>query len=258
MKSIYKKVKLSPFFLLLILLSLISGLFRDILCLFTIIVIHEIGHIIISLYFKWNIKCINITACGGYIIYDEIIDKPFKEELIISISGILIQTIFYVFFVILNKISILDVSTLAMIKKYHYSVLIFNLLPIFPLDGSKILNTYLNMHMSYLKSLKITNVISIIVLIIMFLGFIILGVKLEYGYLVIMSFVISKILKNINDSPFLFNRFLFERYKKPITKNKYFYINGDNLKKMRRQVKNYFYINGKYYKESLILSKRFD
>lgn len=258
MRNIYKKIKFSFFFLLLILLSLISGLFRDILCLFIIIMIHEIGHIITSLLFNWNIKKINITCCGGYITYDENIDKPFKEELLIAVSGILMQTLFYVTCFILNKIQLMSIDTLLMIRKYHYSILIFNIIPVIPLDGSKILNTILNMYFPYKKSLEITNLISVFIIFITLIIFIILNLKIEYGYLVIASFVISKVLKNIKDTPFLYNRFLFERYKNPINVNKFSYIKNGDIKMLKRQRKNYFYINNRYYKESFILSKRFD
>ena len=76
MKSIYKKIKLSPFFLLIIFISLISGLFKDVITLFMIIIIHELGHIILSYLFKWNIKSVEIGVFGGFITYDDVIDKP--------------------------------------------------------------------------------------------------------------------------------------------------------------------------------------
>ena len=40
-----------------------------------VIIIHEVGHIILSLYFKWKIKRVDITICGGFITYDDVIDK---------------------------------------------------------------------------------------------------------------------------------------------------------------------------------------
>ena len=80
MKSIYKKIKLSPFFLLIIFISLISGLFKDVITLFMIIIIHELGHIILSYLFKWNIKSVEIGVFGGFITYDDVIDKPFIED----------------------------------------------------------------------------------------------------------------------------------------------------------------------------------
>ena len=168
------------------------------------------------------------------------------------------QTVFYFICIILNKICIIDLSTLLLIRKYHYSILLFNLIPVVPLDGSKILNTLFNIYLPYRKSLNLTNLISVIIAILIFIIFITKNLRFEYGYFVIISFVISKVLKNIKDTPFLFNRFLFERYKNPINVNKYFYIKNKDINKMRRQRKNYFYINGKYHKEIDVLRKRFD
>ena len=258
MKNICKKIKISFFFLLLIFLSLISGLFKDIICLFLIIIIHEMGHIITSLIYKWDIKRIDITVCGGFITYNEPIDKPFIQELLIAVSGMFIQIIFYFICFILNKIGAMDMDIFLLFKKYNYSILLFNLLPVFPLDGSKILNIFLNMYLPYKKSLKIMNLISIINILLIIFILLILKIKIEYSYIIILSFILSKIIHAVKDVPFLFNRFLFERYKNPIKINKYFYIKNNDVSKMKRQVKNYFYINGKYYKEIDVLRKRFD
>ena len=72
------------------------------------------------------------------------------------------------------------------------------------------------------------------------------------------SFLIKKIYLFFKNIPYLFNRFLLERYIKPINNRKYEYINGDKLYKMKRQKKHYFKINDNYYSENEILSKKFD
>ena len=75
MKNICSKIKFSYTFVLVIFLSLISGLFWEIFSLFTIIIVHELGHIIMSVKYKWRIKKIDITMCGGFITYDDVILK---------------------------------------------------------------------------------------------------------------------------------------------------------------------------------------
>lgn len=258
MKNIYNKVKLSPLFLLLIFLSFLSGLFKDILSLFIIIIVHEIGHVLMSLFFKWNIDKINISIYGGYVTYNENIDKPFKEEFLISISGILMQSIFFFLLTMLNRVNIISIDFLLIIRKYHYSVLLFNLIPVIPLDGSKALNVILNIFFSYKKSLNITNYVSILIVLLSIVSFLIFKYKVEFSYLIILSFITSSILKNIIDTPFLFNKFLFERYKHPAFYLNPFYIKDGDIKNMRRQRKNYFYINNKYVDESIILNGRFE
>ena len=104
MKNIYNKIYIKKDLLILFFLAFISGLFKEVLTFFLIIVIHEMGHLSSSFIYKWNIKRISFGIEGGFITYEENIDKPFKEELIIAISGILMQTVFYFICIILNKI----------------------------------------------------------------------------------------------------------------------------------------------------------
>ncbi len=258
MKSICSKIFVSPFFIFIIFLSLISGLFKDVITLFMVIIIHETGHVITSLIYEWKIKKIDITICGGFITYDEEIDKPFNEELLIAISGFIFQGLLYFIINIFHAYDLIDIKTLNLIDKYNLSVFLFNVLPIYPLDGSKVLSIFLNMMLPYKKSVKLTSIISIIMIAFIILFYIIFDLDLEYSYIMILGFIISKILKVIKDVPYLFNKLLFERYKRPIHTNKYIYIKTDDINQFRRRRKNYFKINNHYYNERYILSKKFD
>ena len=258
MKSICKKVKLSPFFLLIIFLSLISGLFRDVITLFSVIIIHELGHVLISMIFKWKIKKIDITICGGFITYDDRIDKPFKEELVIAVSGFLFQFILFLLCLLLFRLNIIDNKMLFMINKYNLSILLFNLIPIYPLDGSKIMLVLYNVLMPYKKALKLTCLTSFIFVILIIIYFVIFNKRFEYSYIMIISFVLSKIIKYIKDVPYLFNRLLFERYLYGTDSKTYEYVKNDDLSLFKRRRKHYFLIGKHYHNEKSVLSKRFD
>lgn len=258
MKSICNKLKISPFLILIIFLSFLSGLFKDVITLFLVIIIHELGHVITSLVYGWKIKRIDITVCGGFITYDEEIDKPFKEEFLISISGFLFQLLLCILSSILNRMGIFSNKLLFMIQKYNLSIFLFNILPIYPLDGSKILNVFFNMFLPYKKALKLTTIISVLGIVFMFLCFFLNGIKIEYSYIMIVCFVFSKIINLFKDIPYLFNRFLFERYKNPIKLRKICYVKNGLLDGFRRQRKHYFIINNHCYDERKVLSKRFD
>ena len=258
MRSIYKKLKIRPELIIVFFLAFISGLFKDILVFFLIILIHELGHITSSLLYGWKIEKINFGICGGFICYSDKIDKPFKEEFLIAISGFLFQSLFYLFSFFLYKNSIIGIKQMVLIQKYHYSILIFNMLPIIPLDGSKIINVLLNVFFPYKKSLKITSFISFICIILVSFSFFIFKIKIECSYIMIFCFLIKKIIKFYKDVPYLFNRFLFERYSDPINSRKIKIIKGYHLNLLRRQKKHEFLIGKKHYKENEILSKVFD
>lgn len=258
MRSIYKKIDVKPELLILFFLAFISGLFRDVLIFFLIIFVHEIGHVISSLLYDWKIKKISFSICGGFITYEEKIDEPFKEEFLIAISGFLFQTLFYLIAFFLYKKGLLDSGLMVLIQKYHYSIFIFNLLPIIPLDGSKIINVLLNEVFSFKKSLKITFIVSFITIILIVSYMLFLPVKVEFCYVMIFLFLIKKAVSFYKDIPHLFNRFLFERYAYPNKYKKISIINGYHLDRLKRQKSHIFIIDKKRYKEREILSKIFD
>ena len=254
MINLFKKIKFSNFFYVILFLALISGLFKDIITFFLVIFIHELGHILMSNIFKWNIEKIEFNVYGGFITYDDVIDKPFIEEFLISIGGFIMQGLLYILCCILFKYNVINTNELSLINMYNKSIFIFNLIPIYPLDGSKILNIILNLFLPYKLSLKILNIISFILLITLFIMFF----DIKFNLFIIVIFLFRRLRKFYNDIPFLFNRFLFERYKYPIKTNRFKNIIGDNLKLMKRQTKHIFIIKNKHYTERFLLSKRFD
>ena len=74
------KINISVYSIIIIFLSLISGLFKEFIVISMIILFHEFGHFIFLYKYKWNIKEIKIYPFGGVCTLDEKIDKPLKEE----------------------------------------------------------------------------------------------------------------------------------------------------------------------------------
>jgi len=258
MKNIYKKINISYTLLLLLFISLLSGLFREILSFIFVLIIHEIGHIISSFYYGWNIDSIKFGACGGYITYDQPFEKPYKEEFIIAISGFIMQAVLFIAVSFLYKMHIIDPKLTYLITKYNVSIFLFNIIPVIPLDGSKVLLILLNKLFPHKKSLYVLTSISTIVCILMIILIINLNVKIEYSYIIISIFIIKNTYKYYMLIPYIQFRFLFERYMYGIKTNKYKTINGGDLNKMYKNKKHIFVINDKKYQESLILSKKFD
>lgn len=258
MKNIYNKIYIKKDLLILFFLAFISGLFKEVLTFFLIIVIHEMGHLSSSFIYKWNIKRISFGIEGGFITYEENIDKPFKEEFLISISGFIFQILFYLITYFLYSKNLVNSSFMFLVKKYNYSILIFNLLPIVPLDGYRIINIILNMYIPYSYSLKISGIISFFSMLIIIFLFLFFKIKLEISYIILFIFLIKKIINYFKDIPYLFNKFLIERYINKLNAKKIILIKGYRLDKLRRQKRHLFIIGKKSYTERQILSKKFD
>jgi stage IV sporulation protein FB len=137
----------------------------------------------------------------------------------------------------------------------HYNLLIFNLLPIVPLDGSKLLNLFLNKIFSFRLSLILTNIFSFLMIILLLLLIMYKWNLLLFITLILLIFKTIKELKSIN---YIFNKFLLERYIKNLKIVKTKYIKGLNLKKMHRDYKHIFILDKKYYTEREIIRKKFD
>lgn len=236
--KIISKIKIHPLFYIVAFLTIITGFFKDFSYIMLIILVHEIGHILISLYFKWNINKIMILPFGGITIFNEKINRPLKEELLIALSGPIMQLIVFSF------------SSNQLILKCHCFLLLFNLLPIVPLDGSKIFNLVLN----YLFPFKLSHILTLIVS--TFLPLFLVFFKFNLIVLMIFIFLIFKIVEEYQNHKTIFNKFLIERYLYDLNFKKRKTIK--NVNSMFRDYKHLFYIDNKYYSETQILQKRFD
>lgn len=236
--KIISKIKIHPLFYIVALITIITGFFKEFSYIMFIIIVHELGHILTSVYFKWNTQKIVILPFGGITIFNEKINKSLKEELLIALSGPIMQVIVFSF------------NSNPLIIKYHYFLLLFNLLPIVPLDGSKILNLSLNYYLPFKLSHIITIIISFFLII--FLMFI----KFNLIILLVFIFLVLKIAEEYSNHKNIFNKFLTERYL-----YKFNFKRRKTIKKvdsMFRDRKHLFYINNKYQTEDEILQKRFD
>lgn len=213
------------------------------------------GHVIVATYFKWNIKSINFYPYGGLIKFDEYINKPIKEEFFIVISGLIFQIIYYFFICSLYNFNYIGDSLFIMFKNYHYSILLFNLIPIYPLDGIKIINLGLNKIFPFKTSHFITIIISYIFLIL----FAIFSFKysLSMNTFLIISLIINKISEECVNHNYYFNKFIFERYLHNFKFEKIKVINNSKLNKMYRDVKHVFKNKDEYITENNLLKNRF-
>lgn len=252
-KNILTKIEIHPIFLILGLISIITGLFKEFLILFILIISHEIGHLLVAYYYNWPITNIKLYPFGGYINFNVLLNHSLKEELLIVLAGPAMQIILYSF-IYLNNYFILP-HTFNLISQYHYSLLIFNLLPIFPLDGSKIINILYNLFLPFKKAhlfMIYTSFISLIIIL-----FLLPLININFSLYLLIIILIYKLLKEQKNHNYLFNRFILERYLYDFNYNKTKIIVGNKLKKMMLNKKHLFYLKHKYITEKSYLNKIF-
>jgi len=234
------KFKVHIFFYFVGLICFLTGNFKNFIIFTSIIIIHELGHIIGALICNWNIDRIILLPFGGITIFKEHLNKPLKEELLITLLGPLFQIVFCLIF-----------KNNSTVSYFNFAILFFNLLPIYPLDGSKLVNIFCNKISSFKLSHKITVFISIISLIIL-----IILKNNSLLIVLILLFLLIEIIKEINKHSYYFNKFLLERYLYNFDFSKRKVIK--NVNKMMKDTKHVFYIDEKYYTEKDFIRKMFD
>lgn len=239
MKNIFK---IHFLYYLVALICFLTGHFKEFIIFSSIIIVHELGHILTSFIFKWKIDKVILLPFGGITIFKELIDKPLKEEFLIAIMGPIFQLIFFFLY-----------KDNAIFSYYNIVILLFNLLPIYPLDGSKIINILCNNILSFKYSHILTSILSVITL-----SFIlVLGIyKFQLLIMLILLFLIIEVVKEIYKHDYYFNRFLLERYLYNFNFKRQKTIK--NIQQMKKQTKHTFFYNNKYYTEREIMRKRFD
>ena len=165
MKSIFEipskiTVKISTLFT--IILSLLLNRYRTLFLQYLLAFIHELFHCIGALFYKLNINSITFLPFGFYADLDNLYYVKWYQELIIILLG----PLSFFFSMILIKYLYLNefISYYLYIEmnKTNLFILLFNLLPIYPLDGYRIFKIIFELFFVEKKSLKIMNFISLI------------------------------------------------------------------------------------------------
>ena len=231
-KNIYNKFKIHPLNYLLMIIVALSGLYKEFLIIFSIIIIHELGHLGAALIYNWKVKSINIYPFGGCINFSESPNKPLYQELVIMLSGPFVQMLLFFVIYFFMRIGVLSDKFYFLFKNYHYSILFFNLLPALPLDGGRLLNVLLCYLRPYKKSLKYS---------------------MYFSYFI---FLTSKVIIENRNIDYSYNMFLLDRYLNDFDFKKAKTIKDkDNMYKDHKHIIHY---QGEYVTEKEYLKKRFE
>lgn len=194
---------------------------------------------------KIKVKSIYLYPLGGVTKLDMPLNTSPLKELLVLLNGPLFQCIAYD--ILIN----IWPDEKNLITLYHRNILCFNLLPIYPLDGGKILKLFLEIFLPYQMSLKRIIQISYLTTGIVFIY---CPVK-KLNAFIMLIFLLSLIKKEEKKIKIIYQKFLLERVNnhynfrksKIISNNKNFYRNKKHIIKEGE----------KYYLEKEYLEKKY-
>lgn len=156
---------------------------------------HELGHSFKARELGFDIKGITLFLLGGYAAIDGAIFNPY-EEMKISFAGPKVNFILALFFlVIYNVLFFIGVPRFILIAFLFSGAInlligLFNLLPAYPLDGGRILRSYLSLHYGHRKATNIAHLTGFL----MSAAFIALGVAIKDIVLIMVAVFICTLI----------------------------------------------------------------
>ena len=255
MKSIFPKFKINAVTYFVFLSFLLTGFIKNILIIFLIIIIHELGHVFFLKYFHYEIERVEIFPFGGLTTTkNKYINSPINKDILIYFGGILFQGILYFFMYLLRNTGHLSDYTFSLFKTYNTSILIFNVLPIYPLDGGEILHLFLEKYLPYKKALTIISYFSFLFLIL----FVLYNIKSNLNNYIAISFLLYKTIDFTKKKKLLQHKFLLERYMHSFPYKKIEHNEEQNLNVLKKETLHFFKNGNKYLHEQEIVKRKFD
>ena len=163
LKNLFHKIDIHPVTLIYFVLAWIGGYLKWYLSTLLIVCLHEICHLLMAYYFDFEIDKVEILPFGAYLSLNDFYFHPIREEICVVLAGPCSHLLIYGLILALSS-GVYQEYLLTM----NIMVFVFNLVPIYPMDGGRIIGLILQSVMDLKKALYLTLKISVFVFCILF------------------------------------------------------------------------------------------
>lgn len=196
------------------LLSVITGQFLELLTLFTIVLIHEMGHVCAALFAGVTVKSVQLLPFGGVAVIEDHGRLTASQEIGIALAGPLQNGIMIGLAWGVGGLGLGNPAFLDYFIEANAIIALFNLLPILPLDGGKIVKAAMSVRVPYYSTLLWSGRLSIAASVLV-LAYALLplgaGGGLRLNVLMIGAFLLYSNITDHRNLPYVFMFFLMNR-----------------------------------------------
>src|SRR5699024_8835413 len=115
------------------LIASVLGLFLPMIILLIIVCLHEMGHFIAAKLTRFPVEKLELHLFGGKLITSKMFGNSILQDLWIALAGPMMHGIIFLFILLLQHMEVMNMDILYIIQFYNVLILLFNLLPIYPL-----------------------------------------------------------------------------------------------------------------------------
>lgn len=159
-------IRVNIFFLLLFLLYYHFGVLFQALVIFSGVILHEMGHVVVALGYGIKVREIELLPFGGVAKLEGNIEHHPVTETYIALAGPMTSGFLVIMGLVMEWSGIGNQQWLPFFIRCNMMLLLFNLLPALPLDGGRVLRAFLSGRMGLKKgteqAVKVSRMLSYI------------------------------------------------------------------------------------------------
>lgn len=152
--------------------------------LFTLVLLHELGHSLAALGYGISVKDITLLPIGGVARLERMPEKP-VQELVVALAGpavnVLLAAILLPAMIVLSQVQAIPLTfsltsrgglsgLLSFLLMANVSLAVFNMIPAFPLDGGRVFRAILGFFTDYERATKIASTVGRVLAVVMALA----------------------------------------------------------------------------------------
>lgn len=195
--------------------SIFTGHFLELLALFAIVFVHELGHVACARLFGIHVSSIQMLPFGGVAVMEDTGHLTAGREVAIALAGPAQNLLMIGISWLLHATGIWEGPFFSYFVESNLLIALFNLLPILPLDGGKVCQALcskgLPFHSTLVWSLRISILFSLFVTVYSVAPLVLGYGALQMNLLLVGVFLLYSNITDYRNIPYRFLRFLVNR-----------------------------------------------